>query len=139
MADVLTPEQRSRCMSRIRSRDTKPELIVRSLAHAMGFRFRLHRRDLPGKPDLVFPRLRKVVLVHGCFWHVHSCRFGRVTPATNVEFWASKRAGNTARDRRNKAALRRAGWKVLIVWECETRDVHRLERRLHRFLSRPAQ
>jgi DNA mismatch endonuclease, patch repair protein len=136
MVDVLTPEQRSRCMSRIRGKDTKPELIVRSLAHTMGYRFRLHRRDLPGKPDLIFPKLRKVVLVHGCFWHVHACRFGRVTPATNVEFWASKRGANAARDRRNKAALRRAGWKVLTVWECEVKHVQRLERRLDRFLSR---
>src|SRR5581483_5419780 len=101
MADVLTPEQRSRCMSRIRGKDTGPELVVRSMAHRMGYRFRLHSRLLPGRPDLVFPGLRKVVFVHGCFWHMHRCRFGRVTPVTNATFWMNKRSGNMRRDRKN--------------------------------------
>jgi DNA mismatch endonuclease (patch repair protein) len=135
MTDVHTPEQRSRNMSAIRGKDTRPEHIVRSLAQRMGFRFRLHRRDLPGKPDLVFPGRRRVILVHGCFWHVHDCPYGRVKPATNAGFWANKRAGNVTRDGRNLAALEAAGWAVLVVWECETRDPESLARRLKTFLG----
>ena len=135
MTDVHTPQQRSFNMSRIRDRDTKPELIVRSLVHRMGFRFRLHRKDLPGKPDIVLPRHHKVILVHGCFWHLHRCRYGRVVPKTNAEFWQAKRTGNVQRDRRNLKALRDAGWKTLVVWECWTRDVEsRLIPRLEQFL-----
>lgn len=136
MADVHTSRQRSYNMSRIRSRDTKPEMIVRSIVHQMGFRFRLHRKDLAGKPDLVLPRHHKVIFVHGCFWHMHRCRYGRVTPKTNADFWQTKRTGNVARDRRNLRSLRRDGWKVLVVWECWTRDPEaRLIPRLHAFLS----
>jgi DNA mismatch endonuclease (patch repair protein) len=135
MTDVLTPEQRRRNMSAIRGADTKPERIVRSLAHRLGYRFRLHRRDLPGKPDLVFPSRRKVILVHGCFWHVHECPYGRVKPATNSGFWANKRGQNTARDQRNMAALEAAGWSVLVVWECETRKPEPLARALREFLD----
>jgi len=135
MADVHTPEQRSRNMAAIRGKNTRPEHIVRSLAHLMGFRFRLHRRDLPGKPDLVFAGRRKVILVHGCFWHVHDCPYGRVKPATNAAFWANKRAGNAARDGRNLAALESAGWGVLVIWECETRDAESLARKLKAFLG----
>jgi DNA mismatch endonuclease (patch repair protein) len=124
-------------MSAIRGRDTKPEMIVRSLAHGMGFRYRLHRRDLPGKPDLVFPSLRRVIFVHGCFWHMHDCRWGRVVPATNAAFWSEKRGGNVERDRRHAAELKHAGWKALVVWECETRDPARLAARLRRFLVKP--
>jgi len=135
MTDVLTPEQRRRNMSAIRGADTKPEMIVRALAHAMGVRFRLHRRDLPGKPDLVFPSRRKVIFVHGCFWHVHDCPYGRVKPSTNAGFWADKRAGNAARDRRNVASLEAHGWKVLLIWECETRDRERIGHTLRAFLE----
>jgi len=135
MTDVLTPEQRHRNMSAIRGADTKPELIVRSLAHRLGYRFRLHRRDLPGKPDLVFPARRKVILVHGCFWHVHDCPYGRVKPATNPGFWAKKRGENAARDQRNIAALEAAGWRVLVIWECEARSPEPLSRRLSEFLG----
>lgn len=135
MTDVLTPEQRRRNMSAIRGADTKPERIVRSLAHRLGYRFRLHRRDLPGKPDLVFPSRRKVILVHGCFWHVHECPYGRVKPATNSGFWANKRGQNTARDQRNMAALEAAGWSVLVVWECETRKPEQLAQALREFLD----
>ena len=135
MADVHTSRQRSYNMSRIRSRDTKPEMIVRSLVHQMGFRFRLHRRDLAGKPDLVLPRHHKVIFVHGCFWHMHQCRYGRVTPKTNAEFWQTKRTQNVVRDRRNLRSLRRDGWQVLVVWECWTRDPEtRLIPRLTDFL-----
>lgn len=135
MADTLTPEQRRRCMAAIRGRDTKPELIVRSLAHQMGYRFRLHRKDLPGKPDIVFPGRRKVIFVHGCFWHQHPrCRFATM-PATRPEFWASKLHANRDRDRRIQRQLRRQSWAVLVVWECQTRDLKRLESRLRRFLE----
>lgn len=139
MADVHSPQQRSFNMSRIRGRDTKPEMIVRSLVHQMGFRFRLHRRDLPGCPDLVLPRHRKVIFVHGCFWHLHRCRYGRVTPRTNAEFWQQKRAGNAARDQRNIRRLRRDGWKVLVIWECWIRqDPLAVLPRLQKFLGEDA-
>jgi DNA mismatch endonuclease (patch repair protein) len=101
----------------------------------MGYRFRLHRRDLPGKPDLVFPARRKVILVHGCFWHVHDCPYGRVKPATNAGFWANKRGENAARDQRNLAGLEAAGWSVLTIWECETRNQEPLGRKLREFLD----
>ena len=119
--DVHTREQRSRNMAAIRSTNTRPERIVRSALHALGFRFRLHRKDLPGRPDIVLPRHRTVVFVHGCFWHCHRCKYGSVAPATRAAFWAAKRAGNVARDRRNAAALRKLAWRVLVLWECEVR------------------
>jgi len=106
-------------MQRIRSKNTKPELRVRRLVHALGYRYRLHGGRLPGRPDLVFVGRRKVIFVHGCYWHVHSCRFGRVKPATNAEFWRDKRSGNRQRDKRNESALRALGWRLLVVWECE--------------------
>jgi DNA mismatch endonuclease, patch repair protein len=121
MADVHTREQRSRNMAAIRSANTKPEVRVRSALHALGFRFRLHRKDLPGKPDIVLPKFHTAIFVHGCFWHCHSCKYGSVVPTTRAEFWAAKRGGNVARDRKNRAALRKLGWRVLAVWECEVR------------------
>ena len=123
MSDVHTVEQRSFNMSRIRSKDTKPERIVRSLVHQLGFRFRLHVAGLPGKPDLVLPAHRKIIFVHGCFWHQHRCHWGRATPATNSAFWVAKRQGNSDRDRRNRRRLKAADWSVLIVWECWTKDI----------------
>jgi DNA mismatch endonuclease (patch repair protein) len=122
MADVHTREQRSRNMAAIRSANTKPEMRVRSALHALGLRFRLHRKDLPGKPDIVLPRYRTAIFVHGCFWHCHSCKYGAVVPATRAEFWAEKRGGNVARDRAHKAALRKLGWQVVVLWECEVRS-----------------
>ena len=116
----MTPEERSALMSRIRGRDTKPELTIRRALHAIGFRFRLHRRDLPGRPDLVLPRHRAVILVHGCFWHNHGCQLCRM-PATNREFWAEKLEANRARDRRVVEALAELHWRVLTVWECSIR------------------
>src|SRR5947208_16643148 len=117
--DVLTREQRSYCMSRIKGRDTTPELEVRRRVHALGFRFRLHRTDLPGRPDIVLPRHRKVIFVHGCFWHRHeACRPLKV-PRNNSDFWRKKFEANLERDRRAQAQLLELGWKVLIVWECE--------------------
>lgn len=122
-------------MAAIRGKDTKPELIVRSIAHRLGFRFRLHATDLPGKPDLVFRSRHAVVFVHGCYWHAHTCKRGRSTPATNAAFWRTKRSVNRARDRRARAALRRAGWRVLIVWECQTRNAEQTAMILRRFIS----
>ncbi|MCP3694842.1 MAG: DNA mismatch endonuclease Vsr [Planctomycetaceae bacterium] len=135
MADVHTRQQRSYNMSRIRGKNTRPEMIVRSLVHRMGFRFRLHAKDLPGKPDLVLPRHRKVILVHGCYWHLHRCRYGRVVPKTNTAFWQEKREGNRKRDRLNRRRLKQQGWEILTVWECHTRNLPRLEETLADFLG----
>lgn len=135
MADVHTKAQRSFNMSQIRDKNTKPELLVRSLVHRMGYRFRLHRKDLPGKPDMVFAGCKKIIFVHGCFWHVHGCKYGRVRPQTNAEFWQDKRAGNKVRDRKNLKALKILGWDVLVVWQCQTRNLGRLAARLNDFLS----
>jgi DNA mismatch endonuclease (patch repair protein) len=124
-------------MRAVKSGDTTPELIVRRLVHALGYRFRLHRRDLPGQPDLVFPRLGKAIQVHGCFWHRHACEAGQSTPATRPDYWNAKFARNVARDRSNLRRLRRIGWSVLVVWECQTRTAKRdaLEARIARFLD----
>jgi DNA mismatch endonuclease (patch repair protein) len=122
-------------MARVRSRDTKPELMVRRIAHALGFRFRLHRRDLPGTPDLVFPRLRKIVLVHGCFWHRHDGCNRTTTPKIRKDFWTSKFKANIERDKRTLAELRNQGWKVLVVWECEAERIAILQHRLEKFLK----
>jgi DNA mismatch endonuclease (patch repair protein) len=127
MVDVLTPEQRSFNMSRIRGRDTKPELLLRSGLHARGFRFRLHRRDLPGRPDLVLPRYQTAVFVHGCFWHKHGCALSKM-PATRAEFWQRKIEATVTRDRLAVADLLAAGWRVLIIWECALRGPTCLER-----------
>jgi DNA mismatch endonuclease, patch repair protein len=134
MADVLTPQQRSFNMSRIRSRDTRPEMVVRSIVHRLGFRYRLHKKDLPGKPDLVLVRHRKIIDVHGCFFHMHNCPYGRVVPATNAEFWRTKRESNLERDRRNVKLLKKDGWQVLTVWECQTKHPDILEKTLSNFL-----
>jgi DNA mismatch endonuclease (patch repair protein) len=136
--DTLTPEERSRQMSLVRSKNTRPEIAVRRVAHALGYRFRLHRRDLPGSPDLVFPRLRRVIFVHGCFWHRHSCPAGTRTPKSRTDFWTSKLLGNARRDATAIRRLRKQGWAVMIVWECQTTNPGRLARRLATFLSRPA-
>jgi DNA mismatch endonuclease, patch repair protein len=137
MTDVLTPQQRSFNMSRIRSRDTRPEMIVRSIVHRMGFRYQLHKKDLPGKPDLVLVRHRNIIDVHGCFFHMHDCPYGNVRPATNAEFWQNKRKSNKDRDRRNVEFLKKDGWRVLIVWECQTRNRNALEKTLIDFLGTP--
>src|SRR5687767_7218174 len=138
MADVLTQQQRSFNMSRIRSRDTSPELAVRRIIHQLGYRYALHKKDLPGKPDIVLVRHRKIIDVHGCFFHVHKCRYGSVIPATNADFWKAKRLSNVERDKRNLRALKREGWDVLIVWECETRNPSSLETRVQSFLNKGA-
>lgn len=120
--EVVSPTRRSAMMARIRGRDTKPEMAVRQAAHRLGYRYRLHRRDLPGSPDLVFPARKKIVFVHGCFWHSHEgCRFA-YRPKSNVEFWEGKLRKNRERDIRVKGELECMGWDVLVIWECETVD-----------------
>lgn len=121
-------------MSRVGSEDTKPELRVRSLLHRLGYRFRLHRRDLPGTPDIVLPSRSIVVFVHGCFWHGHRCKIGKM-PKSRTEYWGSKIAANVARDARKRRALYRLGWRSIVIWECEIRDERKLARRLKRFLD----
>lgn len=135
MADRLSPEDRSAHMRRIRKIDTAPELKVRRLAHRLGYRFRLHRKDMPGTPDLVFPRLRRVVQVHGCFWHQHpGCRLARM-PKSRLSYWEPKLRRNLERDHMARGALAGAGWELLEIWECETADEASLTERLRRFLE----
>ena len=124
MADVLTPEQRKLNMSRIRGRDTKPEMLIRRGLHARGLRYRLQDRSLPGRPDLVFPKYRAVILVHGCFWHGHKCPLFRL-PATRPEFWAEKIQANQSRDHRAHEALLAKGWRILTIWECSLKGLGR--------------
>jgi len=133
--DIIAPAQRSILMSRIRGKDTKPEVAVRRAVHALGYRFRLHRSDLPGSPDLVFPRLRKVIFVHGCFWHRHAgCRYAYV-PKSNTDFWMTKFASNVERDSLVLHRLDELRWKTLVVWECELSDASVLAPRLVSFLD----
>lgn len=137
MTDNLTKAERSALMARVRSKNTRPEIAVRRMTHAAGYRFRLHRRDLPGTPDLVFPARRKVIFVNGCFWHGHTastCRLARV-PKSRQGFWIDKVRNNRARDDANKERLKRFGWKSLVVWECELRNHAKVMRRIKRFLG----
>ena len=134
MTDVFSKEKRSWIMSRVKGRDTKPEILVRSLVHLMGFRFRIHRRDLPGNPDIVLPRYGKVIFVHGCFWHGHKRCPRSKRPSTNKGFWNKKLDENIERDKRFRRKLRRMGWKVLVVWQCEIRKPEKLLGKLERFL-----
>ena len=119
--DTVSPEVRSRIMSSIKGRDTKPEMVVRRFLHANGFRYRLHVKDLPGSPDLIFPSRRLALFVHGCFWHRHSCCADKL-PKTRTEYWKAKFDRNKQRDKRNSEALRELGWTVIVFWECETKD-----------------
>jgi DNA mismatch endonuclease, patch repair protein len=136
--DRLTPVRRSANMARIRAKDTEPELVVRSVLHCLGFRFRLHRRDLPGTPDITLPKYQMIILVHGCFWHRHpKCRFA-YSPKSRVDFWLNKFAKNVARDKLVRQTLLRMGWKVLVIWECETTSREALEKRLRSLLRKGA-
>ena len=132
--DRWTPKTRSALMRKVRVKDTAPEMIVRRVLHRLGYRFRLHRKDLPGTPDIVLPSRRKIVLVNGCFWHGHSCRKGAL-PKSRVDSWAAKITANRLRDRRTVLELERQGWHVLTIWECEAGDSAYLEARLLAFLS----
>lgn len=125
---------RSENMRRIRSVDMRPELAVRSLVHKLGYRFRLHGKDLPGKPDIVFAPRRKVIFVHGCFWHSHGCKLSH-TPKSNSSYWGPKLERNRARDQKNYEALIAADWKALVIWECEITNLTKLQRRLIKFLD----
>jgi len=122
-------------MARVKGKDTKPELTVRRLAHALGYRFRLHRKDLPGTPDLAFPGRRKAIFVHGCFWHGHDCARGSRKPKTRADYWAAKIARNRARDAETRARLDALGWEALTLWECELKDPEVLSQRLRAFLD----
>lgn len=133
--DTISSEERSALMSRIRSKNTLPEMAVRSILHRLGYRFRLHRKDLPGLPDIVLPRHRKIVLVHGCFWHGHTCRLAS-KPKSNETYWSTKIQANRARDARNLKALTQQGWTVLELWECEVRKLEGIEERLSSFMLR---
>lgn len=138
MTDLLSSERRSENMRRIRSKGMKPELVVRSLVHALGYRYRLHRKDLAGKPDLVFSNRRKLIFVHGCFWHGHhdrECVDGRHLPKSNRDYWLPKLARNKERDASNIAVLLSRGWSILLIWECETSNRDRLRRLVRRFLE----
>ena len=130
MTDNVSPARRSQLMAGIRGQNTRPEMVVRRIAHRMGLRFRLYRKDIPSRPDLVFPKHRVAVLVHGCFWHQHDgCRYAHI-PKSRVRYWTEKFSQNVARDRRNEEALRDVGWRVVVIWECETGDKQLVERKL---------
>ena len=133
--DKISPARRSANMRAVKSRNTKPEMVVRSVAHRLGYRFRLHRTNLPGKPDIIFPSRRAVIFVHGCFWHMHRCARGALAPKTNAEFWMKKRARNVERDALQIHQLRKQGWRTLVIWECETKDISKLTSRLRGFLK----
>ena len=135
MVDSVSPEVRSRIMARVKSKGMKPEMQVRRLLHGLGYRYRLHRADLPGRPDIVFPSRRKVVFVNGCFWHKHAgCPRVRI-PSTNRDYWLAKLERNRVRDERNLASLRESGWLVMTVWECELKDVEAVTENLTQFLD----
>lgn len=133
--DTLTQRQRSEIMARVRSKNTRPELAVRRLLHGMGYRFRLHRASLPGKPDIVLPRHRVAVFVHGCFWHRHAGCAATRTPKSRVAFWREKFESNVKRDRAARRKLRGDGWRVLVVWECQLGDADQLRKTLHEFME----
>lgn len=132
--DHVAPAVRSKIMAAVKSKNTSPELVVRKALHRLGYRFALHSASLPGKPDLVFRYRRKIILIHGCFWHGHACRWGR-TPKTNRSFWRTKVDNNRARDRRIVGKLRRDGWSVMTVWQCQTRTLEKLVEKMVRFLE----
>lgn len=136
MADIVDPQTRSRIMSGIRGKNTKPEMLVRRLLHSMGYRYRLHARELPGKPDIVFRRQRIAIFVHGCFWHQHSgCRLSRM-PKSRVCFWQPKLEANKLRDQNNHIVLENNGWRVLTVWECQLADIADVKETLVRFIEK---
>ncbi|RHZ95253.1 DNA mismatch endonuclease Vsr [Cereibacter sphaeroides] len=134
MADTRSPEQRRQIMRAVGTKNTGPELIVRSLLHAKGYRYRLHPRSLPGRPDIVFPARHKAIFVNGCFWHGHDCPKGRL-PTSRLDYWGPKIETNVARDRRKLSELEAIGWQTLVVWQCELKDIERVGSRLCAFLG----
>jgi len=137
MADKISAERRSENMRRIRSKDMKPEMVVRKLIHGMGYRYRLHRKDLPGKPDLVFTPRKKVIFVHGCFWHQHNADHCPITrkPKSNGSYWLPKLEKNVKRDQRNLEELEKLEWDFLVIWECEIKDTDKLKKKIKIFFS----
>lgn len=135
--DIVEKDKRSEVMRSVKSRDTKPEMLVRRMLHKAGFRYRLHAKNLPGKPDIVFPSKHKAILVHGCFWHQHPGCTLADRPTSNTDYWNPKLDGNIARDAKNIEALRESGWEVLIIWDCQTRDKDALLKELIKFLRKP--
>jgi len=134
--DVFSREKRSQIMSRVSGKNTKPEIVVRSLLHKLGYRFRLHRKNLPGRPDITLPKHKKVIFVHGCFWHGHAVCSRSKRPSTNEEFWHEKLNKNIERDKKTVDALKKLGWDVLTVWTCEVKDTNELKIKLLSFLKR---
>lgn len=122
-------------MARIASKNTKPEILIRKIAHNLGYRFRLHRKDLPGKPDLVFVNRKKIIFVHGCFWHGHNCKAGKNTPKSNTDYWIPKLANNKKRDQKHIKELKKSGWNVLIIWECEIKNLEKIKQKIQIFLE----
>jgi DNA mismatch endonuclease, patch repair protein len=133
--DRLTHKQRSHCMSQNKGKDTSIEICVRRLVYSLGYRYRLHRRDLPGCPDMIFPSRKELIFINGCYWHRHSCKKGRSMPATRKNFWTSKFDRTIERDKKNLRKLRKEGWKLLVVWECQIRNIERLKNRISDFLK----
>lgn len=128
MSDVFSKEFRSHIMAKISSKNTKPEIIVRKILHSKGYRFRLHRKDLPGKPDIVLPKYKRIIFVNGCFWHRHNCKLGNHLPKTNIEYWETKLKNNSMRDKLNIEKLTSLGWKVLIIWECSVKNTDEINK-----------
>lgn len=133
--DCYSPRKRSDVMRQVKSRDTQPEMLVRRMLHQLGYRYRLHSKDLPGRPDLVFRSRKKIIFVNGCFWHGHSCSRGKRVPANNRTYWIEKIARNKQRDLQNHRQLRRLGWSVTVVWECQLRNPNKVKDRLCKFLG----
>jgi DNA mismatch endonuclease (patch repair protein) len=134
MVDHVDPGRRSFIMSSVRTQHTGPEMVVRKLLHGLGYRYSLHRSDLPGKPDLAFPARRTAIFVHGCYWHGHGCRWGKL-PKSKLDYWAPKIAANRARDARKRSQLKRAGWRTMVVWQCQLRNLAAAEARMRAFLD----
>ena len=134
MTDRVSSKRRSAIMSKVKSKDTGPEMVVRRMLHGLGYRYRLHRRELPGSPDLVFPGRRKVIFVHGCFWHGHGCKIGKL-PKSKTDYWKPKILANRKRDARNLASLKKVGWSTLVVWQCDLKKMDRTEKKLVEFLE----
>ncbi|MCD4830760.1 MAG: DNA mismatch endonuclease Vsr [Anaerohalosphaeraceae bacterium] len=135
MSDVHTKKQRSYNMSRIKNKDTRPEIVVRKIIHGMGYRYGLHRKDLPGKPDIVLTRHRKIIQINGCFWHKHNCKYGKVKPKTNADFWEMKRTATVKRDKESLSKLKKLGWDILVIWECQTKQPKKIVQKLTAFLN----
>lgn len=133
--DKITSAKRSEVMSHIKGKNTKPEMLIRRLIHSLGYRYRLHVKSLPGIPDLVFPSRRKVIFIHGCFWHRHSCLKGRSMPSTNKDFWKNKFIANKRRDKQHQNEFRKLKWGVLTIWECQTKNLSKIKRKIIKFLE----